>query len=399
MPSALSPLARRTALTLAFAQCLYTCSIAIGVTLTGIVGSQLAPRASLATLPFALLILTSAITTVPLSLLMGRFGRRPVFIVGAFGAVLSGILAAAAIYQRDFILFCVGNAFLGLFQASSQYYRYAATDMVPDAADKARALSWVMLGGLVAAFLGPQIASFSRDVWGIVPFAGSYGAIAGLGVLAIAGLATLPHQPIARAAQETGQPLAGLIAQPGFLLGLLCTALAYGTMTFVMTATPLAVVACGFSVDASAGVIQGHLLGMFAPAFFTGKLISRFGVVPIVTVGLGLFVLSAVAGLSGLSLPHFTVTLVLCGVAWNMLFVGGSTLIAQSATAPKDRARLQALSEFSVFGLSALASLSAGPAEVGLGWDGVLGISLVPVAVLSLGVLAYRVTGAHRAPA
>ena len=331
MPSALSPLARRTALTLAFAQCLYTCSIAIGVTLTGIVGSQLAPRASLATLPFALLILTSAITTVPLSLLMGRFGRRPVFIVGAFGAVLSGILAAAAIYQRDFILFCVGNAFLGLFQASSQYYRYAATDMVPDAADKARALSWVMLGGLVAAFLGPQIASVSRDVWGIVPFAGSYGAIAGLGVLAIAGLATLPHQPVARAAQETGQPLANLIAQPGFLLGLLCTALAYGTMTFVMTATPLAVVACGFSVDASAGVIQGHLLGMFAPAFFTGKLISRFGVVPIVTVGLGLFVLSAVAGLSGLSLPHFTVTLVLCGVAWNMLFVGGSTLIAQSA--------------------------------------------------------------------
>jgi MFS family permease len=256
-----------------------------------------------------------------------------------------------------------------------------------------------MLGGLVAAFLGPQIASVSRDVWGIVPFAGSYGAIAGLGILAIAGLATLPHQPVARAAQDAGQPLAGLIAQPGFLLGLLCTALAYGTMTFVMTATPLAVVACGFSVDASAGVIQGHLLGMFAPAFFTGKLISRFGVVPIVTVGLVLFVLSAVAGLSGLSLPHFTAALVLCGVAWNLLFVGGSTLIAQSASAPKDRARLQALSEFSVFGLSALASLSAGPAEVGLGWDGVLGISLVPVALLSLGVLAYRITGAHRAPA
>lgn len=399
MSAALTPLARRTAATLAFAQCLYTCAIAIGVTLTGIVGSQLAPRVDLATLPFALLILTSALTTVPLSLLMGRFGRRPIFMIGACGALIGGGLAAFAIFQRDFALFCAGNACLGLFQASSQYYRYAATDTVPDPADKARAVSWVMIGGLVAAFLGPQIAAYSRNFWDLVPFAGSFAAISVLGAIAILALATLPHQPIARANQETGQPLGNLIVQPGFLLGLLCTALAYGTMTFVMTATPLAVVACGFTVDASAGVIQGHLLGMFAPAFFTGKLIGRFGVVPIVAVGVLLFVLSATTGLAGISIAHFTGALILNGVAWNMLFVGGSTLIAQAATAPKDRARLQAVSEFSVFGLSALASLTAGPAQAGWGWETVLGISLAPVALVGLSVAAYRVMGTRRAEA
>lgn len=399
MSAALTPLARRTAATLAFAQCLYTCAIAIGVTLTGIVGSQLAPRVDLATLPFALLILTSALTTVPLSLLMGRFGRRPIFMIGACGALIGGGLAAFAIFQRDFALFCAGNACLGLFQASSQYYRYAATDTVPDPADKARAVSWVMIGGLVAAFLGPQIAAYSRNFWDLVPFAGSFAAISVLGAIAILALATLPHQPIARANQETGQPLGNLIVQPGFLLGLLCTALAYGTMTFVMTATPLAVVACGFTVDASAGVIQGHLLGMFAPAFFTGKLIGRYGVVPIVAVGVLLFVLSATTGLAGISIAHFTGALILNGVAWNMLFVGGSTLIAQAATAPKDRARLQAVSEFSVFGLSALASLTAGPAQAGWGWETVLGISLAPVALVGLSVAAYRVMGTRRAEA
>ncbi|WP_052711820.1 MFS transporter [Elstera litoralis] len=265
------PLARRTAGTLALSQCLYFCAIAIGLTLTGIVGSDLAPRASLATLPFALLTLTSAATTVPLSLLMGRIGRRPVFMLGSFAAIIGGILAAAAIFQRDFTLFCLGNALLGLFQASSQYYRYAATDAVPDPAGKARALSWVMIGGLVAAFLGPQIAAFSRDFWALVPFAGAYGAIAGLGALAVMVLATLPLQPVSQTASGDTRPLAVLAGQPMFLLGLLCTALAFAVMTFVMTATPLAVIACGFSVDASAGVIQAHLVGMFAPAFFYGK--------------------------------------------------------------------------------------------------------------------------------
>jgi MFS family permease len=397
--SAFSPLARRTAITLAVSQCLYFCAIAIGLTLTGLVGSQLAPRASLATMPFAVLTLTSAATTVPLSLLMGRVGRRPVFMLGAFGAIVGGILAAAAIFQRDFILFCVGNAWLGLFQASAHYYRYAATDAVPEAVGKARAVSWVMIGGLVAAFLGPQIAAMSQDFWAIVPFAGSYGAIAALGGIAVFVLATLPAQPVSQTIGGAARPLADLAFQPSFLLGLVCTALAFGIMTFVMTATPLAVVACGFSINASAGVIQAHLVGMFAPAFFTGKLIARFGVVRILLAGLALFGISAAVGLSGLTLPYFTVALVLSGVAWNALFVGGSTLIAQSASAPKDRARLQALSEFSVFGLSAIAAVSAGPAHADLGWAAVLSATFAPLALIGIAVLAFRLTEGRRATA
>lgn len=393
MPAPLPPLARRTALTLAVAQCFAFCAVAIGLTLTGLVGQSLAPRPDLGTLPYAAVILSSAATTIPLSLLMGKIGRRGGFLIGAASAILAGSLAALAVIRRDFALFCLGNACLGVFQASSQYYRYAATDAVDDPAGKARALSWVMLGSLAAAFLGPQIAALSRNIWDLVPFAGSYAAIAALGAAAVLVLATLPAAPAITVTQGARRPLAALIRQPRFLLGTACTALGFGTMTFVMTATPLAVVACGFSVGASASVIQAHLVGMFAPAFVTGKLIARVGVIPVLAVGLILFLLSALAGLSGLDLPQFTVALVLNGIGWNLLFVGGSTLIAQSAEAPQDRARLQALSEFTVFGLSALAAVTAGSIQTSLGWDRVLNLSLIPVTLLGAGVMVYRLRG------
>ncbi len=395
----LPPLARRTALTLAIAQCCAFCAIAIGLTLTGLVGQSLAPRPDLATLPYAAVILASAAATIPLSLLMGKIGRRAGFMLGAASAIAAGGLAALAVLRHDFALFCLGNAFLGVFQASSQYYRYAATDSVPDPAGKARALSWVMLGSLAAAFLGPQIAATSRGLWELVPFAGSYAAIAGLGGMAVLILATLPAPPPVQPLVGPRRPLIDLARQPRFLLGLACTALAFAVMTFVMTATPLAVVACGFSVGASAGVIQAHLVGMFAPAFFTGKVIARIGLLPVLTGGLVLFLASVLVGLSGLDLSQFTLALVLNGIAWNLLFVGGSTLIAQSAEAPQDRARLQALSEFCVFGLSALAAVTAGPIQTRIGWDPVLTLSLIPVALLALGVLLYRVRGLKTAAA
>ncbi len=395
----LPPLARRAALTLAVAQCFAFCAVAIGLTLTGLVGQSLAPRPGLATLPYAAVILSSAVTTIPLSLLMGKIGRRGGFVLGASSAILAGGIAALAVIRRDFTLFCLGNACLGVFQASSQYYRYAATDAVDDPAGKARALSWVMLGSLVAAFLGPQIGALSRNLWDLVPFAGSYAAIAGLGAAAVLTLVSLPAPPPVKAATGARRPISDLIAQPRFLLGTACTALGFGTRTFVMTATPLAVVGCGFSVGASAGVIQAHLVGMFAPAFFTGKLIARIGVLPVLTGGLILFGVSALVGLSGLDLPQFTVALVLNGIAWNALFVGGSTLIAQSAEAPQDSARLQALSEFTVFGLSALAAVSAGSIQNQLGWETVLGLSLIPVTLLGTGVMLYRMRGVKTAAA
>lgn len=399
MSAPLPPLARRTAATLAVAQCFAFCAVAIGLTLTGLVGQTLAPRPGLGTLPYAAVILASAATTIPLSLLMGKIGRRNGFLLGAGSALLAGGIAALAVVRRDFGLFCVGNACLGVFQASSQYYRYAATDTVDDPAGKARALSWVMLGSLAAAFLGPQIAALSRNLWEIVPFAGSYAAIAALGVAAGVTLATLPRTPVAVLAPGPREPLMALARQPRFLLGTACTALGFGTMTFVMTATPLAVVACGYSLGASAGVIQAHLVGMFAPAFVTGKLIARVGVLPVLAGGLILFVLSTLAGLSGLTLPQFTVALVLNGIAWNLLFVGGSTLIAQSADAPRDRARLQALSEFTVFGLSALAAVGAGAIQTQLGWESILNLSLIPVMLLGVGVMFYRVRGSKPAAA
>lgn len=360
--------ARRPVLILGVAQALYLSAVSVIFTFSGLVGATLAPTPSLATLPVALITVVTAVTTIPASLLMARIGRRAGFQIGAFAGAAGAGLAAWGIAGDDFVLFCLGNALMGAFQASAMYYRFAAADLAaPDF--RSRAVSWVLDGGVAAALIGPEIAARTRTLAPATDYMGAYIAAALLALLSIALLAALraPSPVVETQADAGGRPLLTIMRQPVFLVAALNAALAYVVMSFVMTASPLAVVAAGYGVDAAAGVTRWHLIGMFAPSFFTGGLIARFGVRRILVAGVLLSVASLAIALSGSALPAFQASLLLLGIGWNFLFIGGTTLLTE-AYSPAERARTQAANELLVFGATAVATLAAGAVQTGQGW-------------------------------
>lgn len=352
-------------------QALYVCASSIGLTLTGLVGAMLAPTRSLATLPFALVTVATALSTIPVSLCMARWGRKPVFAAGALAGALGGGLAAYAIIDGSFAWFCAANMLLGLYQACAQYYRFAAIESA-HADYKSRAVGMVIGGGIVAAIVGPTLAAWARDALAPHTFAGSYLAVVGLAGASAYLLSRLSLTQVAPRQDATSStPLLALARNPSFIAAVSNSALGYAIMIFVMTATPLAVLGCGLSVGAAASVIQWHLLSMFAPGLFTGRLIARWGVAPALLLGAGLFAAGSAVALSGLSLGHFAVALILNGLAWNLMFVGGTTLLAEGfADAPAaDRARAQAANEFITFAAVAICSLFAGVLFDSGGWS------------------------------
>ncbi|MCV2351565.1 MFS transporter [Paucibacter sp. Y2R2-4] len=362
---------------LVFSQALFVCGSAIGLTLTGLVGAMLAPSRALATLPYALVTLATAFSTIPVSLLMLRWGRRRVFMMGSVAGALGGALAAWAIVRNDFLLFCLANMGLGLFAASAQYYRFAANEAAP-AEHKARAIAWVISGGVLAALIGPTLAAWAREAVPRHSFAGSYLVLAGLALLSALVLSRL-GLALARPATPTGPqaatesdktPLRQLLRRPVFITAAGHSALAAGLMMFVMTSTPLAVLGCGLGVEQAASVIQWHLLAMFAPGFFSGRLIARWGVLRVLWLGAALFGAGSLLALSGLSLPHFGLALMLNGAAWHCMFVGASTLLTQglAADSPADRARAQAANEFITASVAASCALLAGWVFERYGW-------------------------------
>jgi predicted MFS family arabinose efflux permease len=361
---------RWNVLVLAVCQALYLSASSIQAALSGLVGAMLAPDKSLATLPFSLITAVTAATTIPASLLMARFGRRWGFVLGALLGGTGGAISTAAIFTQSFPAFCLGNALMGCFQAVAQYYRFAAADAVEPTA-KGRAVSWVMAGGVGAALLGPGIADATKDLFAPVTFAGSYLAIsvlAGLSILLLSRLA-IPR-PVIVAGAPGGRPLAEIARQPAFVAALANTVLGYATMVFVMTATSLGAVACGHSSADAIGIIRAHLIGMFAPSFFTGALIGRYGVTRILTAGALLQLLSAIVSLSGTTLVNFWLALALLGVGWNFMYVGGTTLLT-AAYRPEERAKTQAANEFITFGVVALASLVSGGVLARYGWQAI----------------------------
>ncbi|MEJ6006159.1 MFS transporter [Paucibacter sp. AS339] len=355
-------------------QALFVCASAIGLTLTGLVGAMLAPSRALATLPYALVTLATALSTIPVSLLMLRWGRRLVFMGGSLAGAVGGALAAWAIVRNDFLLFCLANLGLGLFAASAQYYRFAANEVAPTE-HKARAIAWVISGGVLAAVAGPTLAAWAREAVPRHSFAGSYLVLMGLALLSGLLLSRLaiakpkaPAGPQLAAIDKT--PLGTLLRRPVFITAAGHSALAAGLMMFVMTSTPLAVLGCGLAVEQAASVIQWHLLAMFAPGFFSGRLIARWGVLRVLWLGAALFGAGSLLALSGLSLPHFGLALVLNGAAWHCMFVGASTLLTQgfAADSPADRARAQAANEFITASVAASGSLLAGWVFDRYGW-------------------------------
>ncbi len=374
---------------LAVCQALGMSCLALSITVTALVGSGLAPTPALATLPLALQFVATAATTIPASLLMGRYGRRAGFTLGSLLGIAGGVVSCLAVFQADFWLFCAGAALLGGFGTHIALYRFAAAD-VAGPAYRSRAISYVMIGGIVAAVLGPELAKWTKDLFAPVTFAGGYAGIAVLafGTLVLIQFAALPP-PLSREARSQGRPLSEIVRQPTLIVAVLCAMVAYGAMNLVMVSTPLAMVACAHPFETAAFVIQWHVVGMYAPSFVTGHIIHRVGALPVIAVG-GLLILGcALVNLTGVEVLQFWAALVLLGVGWNFMFVGGTTLLTETYR-PEEQARVQAFNEFMVFGTTAVTALASGAVFSALGWQAVnLGI-LAPVALATGAALWLR---------
>jgi len=372
---------------LALCQALFTSALSVDLTLTGLVGYTLAPDKALATLPFALITVASALTAIGAAFLIERWGRRAAFSLGGLSCAAGGAVSVWAIAHGSFAAFCLGTALVGVFQAFARFYRLAAADAaaVPD---KPRAISLVLTGGVVAAVCGPAIAAWSSNLVPTVPFAGAYGVVTLFGLATVALLMLAYREPARTAgvsepgADLPARALGEIVRQPVFVAAFANNAIGNAAMMFVMTATPIAAVACSHTIGQGAQIIEWHLVGMYAPSFFSGWLLQRFGIARVVVGGVALCAVSSAVALSSTTLPAFYVALLCLGVGWNFMFVGGTTLLAASYRVA-ERARTQAASEFSTAVVTALATLAAGQVLNRYGWEAV-NLAVLPALVLAL---------------
>lgn len=361
----------------------------IMISLAGLVGLQLAHDPALATLPVAGYNIGVAVAMLPVAWLLARLGRRVTYLLGALLCSGAGLLAAAAIVSEQFWLFAAAAAVAGFYTACAQNYRFAAADLAAPG-QQPRAISKVMLGGLAAAVIGPQLVIYSQAALPGAPYAGSFIALAGLALLAVPIIARLQVPPTAATdSAAPGRPLLAIVRTPVFLVGALCGVCSYGLMAFVMTAAPLAMVGHGHAVNDATLGIQWHVLAMFVPSFFSGRWIERYGKVPITGLGLLLLAAAGLAALSGLQVVHFWGSLVLLGLGWNLSFVGATAIIAGSYR-PAERAKVQAANDFLVFATVAVASLSAGYLLAENSWQQLNQIILPVVAAVVLVLVSCR---------
>ncbi|MBO9613361.1 MAG: MFS transporter [Dyadobacter sp.] len=356
--------------------------------LSGLVGYNLAADKALATLPVAVVSIGTASALIPASMLMKKYGRKRGFMVGIGLGFLAGALTSLGIYLVDFRLFIIGNMFVGAYQGFSQYYRFAAAESVPEA-DRSKAISWVVSGGVFAAVAGPSIARLTRDI-GDIPFLYSYISIMALSVCALAAVSRIRHDTHEAAIQEPahdGRPLSEILKRPAFIGAITSSAVGSAVMVMVMTATPITMKLCGYNADDSSLVIQWHVLGMFVPSFFTGNLIQRFGAVRVISCGIFIFLLHLSLALSGTAIFHFTTGLIFLGIGWNFMFIGGTALLTKSY-ANGDRARSQAFHDFLVYAVATLSSFMAGAALDHWGWN-VVNLIAAPLLIAAFAVLQW----------
>ncbi len=367
-------------------------AIVMSMAVAGIIGLQLSPDPGLATLPIAAMVVGVAVASLPAGLFMRRAGRRTGFLIGGLIGVIASLLSVYALQVQSFALFVLGHFLLGSYQGFANYYRFAAVEAAAPA-HASKAISLVVAGGIVAAFLGPQIGQWGRELVASHLFAGSYLIQATLTVIALALLSGL-RLPVATATQGgEARPLAEIIRQPALQMSIFGASVGYSAMIMAMTATPLAMLGCGLPGTSVTPVIQWHVVGMFAPSFFTGDLIKRFGAPRIMQIGFVLLLAHVAIAVSGLEFLHFLSALILLGLGWNFAFIGGTALLTQTYR-PAEQLRVQMVNEFIVFGLVATASLSAGWIYTHFGW-GLLNLSMVPLLVVAL-LAATRMAGAAR---
>jgi MFS family permease len=332
-----------------------------------LVGHLLAENKVYATLPLGAQQLAVLLTIVPASLLMARIGRRAGFSIGACFGIVGTSVATVAVFQGSFWLFCLGTALNGVHNGFAMFYRFAAVDGAGKAGHS-KAISFVLAGGVLAALIGPELAKHTKDLFAPVTFAGSF---ASLIVVALISLTILQFiripKPSEAERREAQRPLSVIVRQPAFVVAALGGMVAYGVMNFVMTATPLAMRLCGHSFESTASVIQWHVVAMFAPSFFTGHLIKRFGLPNVMAAGAVLMAVCVAINLSGETVVHFWVALALLGLGWNFMFVGATTLLTTTYR-PAEKAKVQALNDLLVFGTVATTAFSAGAAHHTLGW-------------------------------
>lgn len=343
-------------------------------------GILLTDDKSLATLPLALQFVAMALTTIPASLYMGRFGRKVGFITGASIGACGGALGAYAITQGDFTLFCVASLLTGSFNGFCHYFRFAAAD-VSTAAYRSKAISFVLAGSIVAALLGPTLARNTADLMA-VQFAGVYLALIVVYLLVgcIVSFIDIPAPTAEQRKAGGGRPLSVIARQPKFIIAVCAATFGYLVMSFLMTVTPIAMGVCGFTFSDSSYVIQAHILGMYAPAFVTGHLINRFGVNNILIAGSILCGASIVIHLSGIGFMNFLSGLVLVGIGWNFLFTGGTTLLTQTYT-PEEKAKVQGLNDFFIWGTISVGAVTSGAVQHSVGWDAV-NLVMAPLVVI-----------------
>ena len=379
--------ARRNVAVLVAAQAILGAQMSIIFIIGGLAGQMLAPNPCMATLPMSMIVLGSALSARPLAGFMQRHGRRAGFLLAVGAGALGAALSATGLWHGSFWVFRAGSALSGIYMAAQGFYRFAATDTAPEEFES-RAISWVMAGGLAAAIIGPALVRMTNDLTP-VPFMASYAAVIGLNLLGplLFAFLDIPKPPAPVAGERMGRPLSELIRVPRIAVAMICGMVSYALMNLVMTSTPLAVVGCGFSPDNAADIVSAHVLAMFAPSFFTGHLIARFGAERI--VGLGLLILTAAGAvaLSGVELGHFFVTLILLGLGWNFGYIGATAMLTR-AHRPEERARVQGANDFFVFGGVFLASLASGGllncmgGSVQAGWNAV-NMAMLPFLMLA----------------
>lgn len=359
-----------------------------------IVGNALAPDSSLATLPITMFVLGMAACILPLGTLAKKHGRKAAFMVGTGAGVVTGLTAALAMFIGSFIMFCIAALLGGAYAAVALSFRFAATDGVAPER-RARALSLVMGGGVIAGVIGPMLVTGTMDLWAPHTFVVTFIAQAGVALISALILkGVTPVEPTA-AIHSGGRALRDIVKQPGFIRTVFSGAVTYMTMNFLMTAAPLSMHMHGISQQASNLGIQWHVIAMYGPGFFTGRLINRFGAMRIAATGLVITAGSILAGLSGTDVFHYWASLILLGLGWNFGFIGASAKIIDYHQ-PEEKTQVQSLNDFVVFGVMIVGSFSSGALLNFYGWNAVLWGSLVPVGLAFLGIFKELKDGGNR---
>ena len=380
--------ARRNAFILATAQAFSGSVPPIALTVGGLAGVYLlGPDKSLATLPLSCFMVGVAAGAIPAARLMRRIGRRAGFMVGSVVAMVGSLIAGGSMLAGSFVLFAVGLTVCGFAGAFVQQYRFAAAD-AGSPAFRARAISWVLAGGVAAAVIGPQTVILTRSLFDPVPYAGAFFAMGGLafiGLIVLSFLGGQARQAPKAASLSGGRPLSQIMRQPRFVVALVCGIGSYALMSLLMTAAPLAMVHFDHGQANAALGIQWHVIAMFAPSFVTGALIARLGKEIIVATGLVLLTACAVIALAGVALANFWLALILLGVGWNFGFIGSTAMLTETYR-PEEKGRVEGLNDLLVFGSVAIASLSSGKLFSTIGWESmnVYAFPIIAICVLAL---------------